>query len=593
MIGSIMLGTLLVMGTWIVAVALVIVIGRFIPVLVSPNAHGSARIRASIWWGLGICLSLILALSLVTPLHSGSAAAGFAGAAVVLIALGYVLARRRGGANRTTMSRGTWALGISLVLVVAYLAYKALGPATNYDTGLYHLGAIKYASDFQTIPGLANLYTPFGYANGQFPMAAFLGNGPWGQEGFRLLNGLLICLVAVELFLRIRSRKWSWGTFTLIAGVAGTLIPLIAIADFWVTSPTSDTAILLLTLVAVAYLCDYFGSRLDRALNCSVVLVAITIMIALRPTMVFFSATTLLVLALAEFIRTRQGSVSNTSRGFIAAGVLALALGGLQIARDYVLSGWLMFPLSLHKFNVSWAASDPVNIRDATLAAARDYSTKDGWQTAHSWEWIPLWFSRLWSQWETYFFILGCLLAIAALVAAHVAGKRLAPRRLIACMLPSIVAVIAWFTVSPPSYRFIWGPLFTIFLIPLGYGLAALHRSDARISTRTAPLVLAASCAVLLVVTGFSAFARNQASTISESREFQLGGVSLNYTVAPLPVVATQDLGMSTGLVVRTPVSGDQCWNVYPLCTFNPESALGLRGSDLQDGFMISKAPTP
>ena len=188
MIGSIMLGTLLVLGTWIVAVALVILIGRFVPVLISPTAQGSARIRASIWWGLGICLSLILALSLVTPLHSGSAAAGFAGAAVVLIALGYVLARRRGGADRTTMTRGAWALGISLVLVVAYLAFKALGPATNYDTGLYHLGAIKYAGDYATIPGLAHLYFPFGYNNSLFPLAAILGNGPWEGIGYRLVH---------------------------------------------------------------------------------------------------------------------------------------------------------------------------------------------------------------------------------------------------------------------------------------------------------------------------------------------------------------------------------------------------------------------
>ena len=98
---------------------------------------------------------------------------------------------------------------------------------------------------------------------------------------------------------------------------------------------------------------------------------------------------------------------------------------------------------------------------------------------------------------------------------------------------------------------------------------------------------------MLLVVTGFSAIARNQASTISESREFQLGGVSLGYAVAPFPLVEIQDLRMSSGLVVRTPVSGDQCWDAYPLCTFYPESSLSLRGSTLQDGFMVSKVPTP
>jgi hypothetical protein len=517
----------------------------------------------------------------------------FAGVVLILIILGVFLLRGRTGTRRISMSRGAWILRITLAFVVTYLAFKALGPATNYDTGLYHLGAIKYASDFHSIPGLANLFIPFGYANGQFPMAAFLGNGPWGQEGFRLLNGLMICLVAVELFLRIRSRKWSWGTFTLLAGVAGTFIPLIAIADFWVTSPTSDTSILLLTLIAVAYLCDYLGSVSGRSINASVVLITITVMIALRPTMIFFAATALVVVVGVQVVRISRGVQSSSRAGFIAAGVLALLVGGLQIARDYVLSGWLMYPLSLHRFSVDWAASDPVDTRNATLAAARDYSTTDGYYTAHSWDWIPLWFSRLWSQWETYFFLLGCLMAVAALIAAYVAGQRVPARRLIICMLPSLVAVLAWFTVSPPSYRFIWGPLFTIFLIPLGAGLAAIHRSDARISSRIAPLVLAAACAVLVLVTGFSAIARNQVSTVTESRVFELAGISLGYAVSPMPVVETQDLNLESGLVARTPITGDQCWDVYPLCTFYPERSLGLRGPNLQDGFMVSQVPTP
>jgi hypothetical protein len=184
-------------------------------------------------------------------------------------------------------------------------------------------------------------------------------------------------------------------------------------------------------------------------------------------------------------------------------------------------------------------------------------------------------------------------MAVAALIAAHVAGKRVPVGRLIISMLPSLVAVLAWFTVSPPSYRFIWGPLFTIFLIPLGAGLAAIHRSDARVSTRVAPLVLAAACAVLVLVTGFSAIARNQVSTVTESRDFELAGFSLGYAVSPMPVAETQDLKLESGLVVRTPVTSDQCWDVYPLCTFNPERSLGLRGPNLQDGFMVSPVVTP
>ena len=60
---------------------------------------------------------------------------------------------------------------MALAAAVVYLAVAALGPVTNYDSGLYHLGAIRYAADFATIPGLANLYFPFGYGNAEFPLA--------------------------------------------------------------------------------------------------------------------------------------------------------------------------------------------------------------------------------------------------------------------------------------------------------------------------------------------------------------------------------------------------------------------------------------
>ena len=85
-----------------------------------------------------------------------------------------------------------WILLGSLAVAVMYLAAAALGPVTNYDSWLYHLGAIKYAGDFATIPGLSNLYFPFGYNTSLYPLGAFLGNGPWAGGGYRLANGLIV-----------------------------------------------------------------------------------------------------------------------------------------------------------------------------------------------------------------------------------------------------------------------------------------------------------------------------------------------------------------------------------------------------------------
>lgn len=102
---------------------------------------------------------------------------------------------------------GLWAVALAAGLVTAYLAAAALGPVTNYDSGLYHLGAISYAGDYATIPGLADIYQAFGYNTSEFPFAAFLGNGPWDGQGFRMASGLIVTVMSADLVLRFAARR--------------------------------------------------------------------------------------------------------------------------------------------------------------------------------------------------------------------------------------------------------------------------------------------------------------------------------------------------------------------------------------------------
>ncbi len=159
--------------------------------------------------------------------------------------------------------RSRWIHVVTTVLIIAavFLAFAALGPVTNYDTGLYHLGAIKYASEYSTITGLANLYFPFGYNTSLYPFAAFLGNGPWGSEGFRLANGLIVAVLICDLVLRLFAsrgdlRRLSVGSWILFVAVLIALVPLVALSDYWVTSPSSDAPVMLLTFASCAYLAD-------------------------------------------------------------------------------------------------------------------------------------------------------------------------------------------------------------------------------------------------------------------------------------------------------------------------------------------------
>ncbi|MCX6432167.1 MAG: hypothetical protein NTX29_05085, partial [Actinobacteria bacterium] len=570
MTAQIAVGTGLVLISWAVSLAVLGLLGLAPAVLVAGRRWSVTTVRASLWWGLAIAAVSVMVINQWFPLP----------VAGILLAM---RARKAGGYRLHLVFR-RWPVIVIAVLAIAtvYMAVAALGPVTNYDSGLYHLGAIRYDGDYVTVPGLANLYFPFGYANSEFPMAAFLGNGPWSGEGFRLLNGLIMVAGGVDLTLRLLSRRLSTGTFVLMMGVAVAWLPMVALSDYWVTSPTSDSAVFLLTIVAVAYLADALSGRRHWVPDAAVAIVITFVLVSLRPMMVLF-ALPLVIVVLGWGRHVRRTRIA-AAHGRVTVGlVLGLGiLGAMAItARDYVLSGWLQFPLSILPFSVEWRAPDPTWARTATLGAARDPA--DLWNAAENWQWIGVWIAALRHQWETYAVIALAVATIVVLLVARQHGLRV--KALLLVMTPSAIAVVVWWIATPPSFRFIWGPLFTLAAIPLGWAGARLYRSrrpGVVVGNRALGLWSLAVVLAILPVVVFSALFRLQVGAMTDNREMAIGPLSLGYAVAPVPVAETREQTLGSGLTVLFPVQSDQCWNAYPLCTAQLDGAVGLRGSTLQ-----------
>jgi hypothetical protein len=468
-------------------------------------------------------------------------------------------------------------------VVVGYFSILALGPANNYDTGLYHLGAIGYASDYGTLPGVANLYFPFGYANSHFAIAGWLSSTPWGLEGYRLVNGLVIALALADVLARWTRRPVLPGTWVLTIGLTVAAFPLVSIADFWVTSPTSDSAVLVLSIVTSAYLVDAVVQR--RATDAGVSLILAALMVAMRPTMIIFAIGAALI-ALVALVRADRASQDRgmVLRVVMAAGLVAGALSVLQLARDRMLSGWLVYPLSVMPVGVPWRAPDPTPFRDATLAAARDPSAPDQFAVAHSWEWIGPWFIARWQMWETYMLLGLLVVGVLTWLLARPVKPRLRLYVLAALWVPSGAAVLAWFLVSPPSYRFAWGPLVVFASAPLAATLANYHLGSRRLETVSRWIPRACGAVTLGLVLIALAF-RTDYSSMSQQRVWSLGPVSVGYVVSPPPQVATSRTVTQGGVEVLVPLEGDQCWGVYPLCSPLPPESLRFISGDLASGF--------
>ena len=591
-IAEVFTGSSLVLVSWIVSVLMVFALGSPLGCIGALSRNDS--FRRSLWWGLAILITVVLLLSLGFSLGSPSVPLALFALAASGGVLGFVGWKRLPRVSERSTPLMWWssaALGAALV----FLALAALGPVTNYDSGLYHLGAIRYQTEFGLVPGISNLYFPLGYSNSLTSLGAFLGSSPWELNGYRLVNGALLTLLALETLTRIRTREWSPGTMLLLGSLVFVWVPLVALSDYWVTSPTSDSAVLILTTVSVAYLADGLWKSIDKQSGTPDLFIALTtslVLVSMRPTMIIFGVVLGLTVFAVLLRRTRRpvsGSTPGSSVG-VVLGASVVTLGGLvalaQILRDRILSGWLQYPLSIYSFDVPWRSDDPVWFRTATLGAARD--PEDLWNAAETWDWIPGWIERSLSQWET---VMVLVLIIASTVLTTLARARKCPPRmplLLAAMMPSAVAVIAWFLVSPPYFRFIWGPLFTLCALP---GVWAASRIMASASPSRKDWLkfssLSGGIALSLVaVVAFTAAFRWDSASMTQRSTFTIGPLAVPYVVTPVVEAEIADVTLASGLKVMSPVTSDQCWDRYPLCTPLVNQSVTKAGTRISDGFL-------
>lgn len=580
---GVLLGVVLVLLSWVIALGSAILLGLAPACVGAVTTSRIDVIRRAMWWGLLTVALYSMIANVFVPLQGRESVLLLVTLIAVMGVLGIHWVTRSMTWRRFRISR-TWMafLGV-LVLATGYLALAALGPVTNYDSGLYHIGAVRYAAEFPAIPGLANIYFPFGYSSAEFPLAAVMGLTGWGEDGFRLVNGFIMVMAAVDLALRCLSGDRKPGRFILAVGLLASWVPLVGLSDYWVTSPTQDSSLWIITLAAIAYLADAISGRSGWRTDGAVAAVLAILMVLLRPTMVVFAgALVLVVIALAWRRRGRIHRGPTARLAVVVSSAFGLAAVGLG-ARDALLSGWLGYPLAIVPFDVDWRVPNPDQFRVAILGFHRDPSNM--WGAAQGWDWVGPWFARLPSQWETFELLALTLLAIAFVIAS---AKSVSARGgwcgLALLLAPIAVGIVAWWTVSPPSFRFAWGLVFGLPIAIIGWTWWFVEsvpnggpRTASRFGLPMAPALLAA-------VTLFSVTMRFDWASLTGQARWSVAA-SITVPVAPIPVVEVQSRTLETGLEVLVPVESELCWAEWPLCTPDIVPSVELRGGNLSAGF--------
>ena len=164
-------------------------------------------------------------------------------------------------------NRNTMILAAVMMILFAYGASRGI---LHTDTGLYHAQSIRWAEEYGTVPGLANLHLRLGYNSSAFPLTALF-SFPY-LAGGRSIHGtgaFMALLLAVECF-RIfpvfrrkerEGRAFRLSDFCRLAA----LYYLFAIFDEMI-SPASDYFLCIGVFYLVIRFLTYAEEGMDREL---------------------------------------------------------------------------------------------------------------------------------------------------------------------------------------------------------------------------------------------------------------------------------------------------------------------------------------
>jgi hypothetical protein len=355
--------------------------------------------------------------------------------------------------HRTLIERGRTALSqrlrVTLVVAVVALltsivvAYSACNDVAVYDTGLYHLQAVKWMTRYPVVPGLGNLHMRFGYNNSVHLFGAYV-DTLWEGVAAHIANGFLLACALSQWFTEIFTARTPRGRVRQVYCLL--TLPWL-LAKIWggeVSSLSTDLPLMIFSFVFVLELLSLPWTSRDRL---ALPLALIVTLAAVATTTKLGGMALLVVSGVIVVVFARKELISR--RWSLALALPAVLVLG-WLARGIILSGWLVYPVFGH-LPLSWSVPQ----RLATL----DYGNIQSWSrmqgtgpevlAAHGfWWWFGPWLDTFRASRE--FMLLVVSSALLAWRTAHGPGRSAVRAAgewgaIAACL----VGILEWMTGAP------------------------------------------------------------------------------------------------------------------------------------------------
>lgn len=483
-------------------------------------------------------------------------------------------------ARRVFKRRGSWAVCTAALLVAIWLSNRALGPAASYDSGLYYFPTVRWLTAYRIVPGLGNLHGHLAFNSSHFLLVAMLEVGPWTGRAFHLVNGLLLLALLLEILaggftlVADRSRVRLYHLFCILLAA-----PVLRQATGPnVYTPSTDTPVFILMIVVaarfLAFLEESFGQRGTNQGESSYRLLLVAVLAAAGTTVklnfVVFGGLTALAMLV---VWIAAGDKKDTRALFRTAAWIGAAVALILvpwIVRSVILSGYVAYPIPAGAVPVAWRVPHAQVVYEASLIRSHALGERARWPGAsYGWDWLSPWVAEKLRS-DAYELVIPLALAVALLSTLFLRPS--AAHRRVGLWLfevPVIGFLVFWFFTAPDP-RFAGSGFW---VLAVGTAVLALDRLELEKVTLSR-LVLA--IAVAHVVLGIVPPACRSLYGPGEDGGFH-----------PAPQADVIPYVTPSGLIVFTPVSGDQCWNAPLPCTPYRDIGLRLRDeSDMQRGFI-------
>jgi hypothetical protein len=564
--------------------------GELCRALLGLRSSPARALTLSIWLGWATTLFIWQVLHLFVPLNAVTVTPALA--IGVILALGRIPNYIRTVKNRLRGRAHVWTAVAVASIVVLWVASRSMLSPTHYDSGLYHLSAIRWINTYAIVPGLGNLHFRLAFNQSFFCYAAALNLFPLFDHGYAIANSFLFLLsgvTAVELATLRRARARCSGTLRPTEGWAELLIlPFLVFAVLSspnLASPAPDLAVALLQLVMLLFLAEYLlepdrANDLERTGHGVLLIVLAAATVTVKLSSLAYCVTVAAIVLVCE-LRTSKWRLRATVP-WLRASALALLLLMAWSARGFVLSGTPLYPSTLGYgiASVDWRIpeSNVIRVERGTRSWARQPHAPIN-ETLRGWSWLRPWAKRIVHRRHLVF---AALLSLAFIAASSwlrwTRGRRVDRSRLSWWLLaPAGVGLVYWFVMAP-SPRFASAQ---IWCLAYGSGIVFLQSIGPGFSFRR---LLRAVGLVLLVSSLW--LIRSRPGDLRRFTRISISGWQ------PIRRVDTIEETSLHGVVVRVPKQGDQCWDAPLPCTPHLDPGLALRvPGDLAAGFRLRQRP--